>query len=228
MKQYYSLILLLIISFSVFSHTNRMDKINPYYHNKFNPFLQALNLDQQKLSLSRDSARVFFKDGTKIDILLKDKKLWNITMFDEEDNIVEIGNFKDGNGKVILKFKSNEYIAKFKNGLLNDTVTFSHTYNSIKRPRYIHIFKDGLLNGKSYSYSLIDYRVVSSISTFKKGIITMTEQYGIKTISIPLFYFMLRSKIKESDKVCSRTVYEKGKIISHECFISKKCRRCGY
>lgn len=217
-----------MISINGFSHVNRLDKINPPYHNVFNPFLQALNLDNHGLSLSRDSSRINLENGFKIDILLKDKKLWNLTLYNKEGEKTDVGNFKNGTGKIILVFKSNEYTAKFKNGLLTDSVTFIHTYNSIKRPRFIRIFKDGLLHGKSYSYSFIDYKVISNISTYEMGMIKMSEQYGIKTFPIPLFFFILSPKIKESDKVCSRTKYEKGKIISHECFITKKCRRCGY
>jgi len=222
---------LLFYSLLTYSYVDDLSKPNPYYHNVINPFLQALNIDSYQISLNRDSARVKLYDKSYIDIFIIDKKLWNLKRYDKNNQIVNIGNFKNGEGKVIMKFKATKYIAKFKNGFLNDTVAFlNHNFNQWNY-RSIHIFKEGFLQGNSYDYSLIDYKVISGISTYDKGLLKKRDQFGIKTqyiIPFPFLFSYQKHKIKYADKMCSRTIYEKGKVVSHECFITKKCRRCGY
>ncbi len=94
---------------------------------------------------------------------------------------------------------------------------------------HVRLFKEGLLDGKSYVFSFHDKSVVSNITTYNNGMIKISEGYGRKKlIIIPLPYrSFLKNIIKDPDKMCSKTIYDKGKVISHECFV-KKCRNCGF
>ena len=128
-----------------------------------------------------------------------------------------------------MTFNSTQFIASFKNGFLNDTVAFKYISKTDTAYRHIHIFKEGLMEGKSYIKSLVNPEFVSNILTFDKGFLKKSEGYGIrKRFLIPLPFFLInKEKIIKEKETCSLTIYEKGKLISHECFV-KKCRNCGF
>lgn len=206
-----------------------LSKINPDYNNEFNPFLRALNIHTYQISLNRDSARVTLYDKSYIDIFIKEKQLWNIRRYDKDNNPIPTGNLKNGNGKVIMTFGSNQYIASFRNGILNDTVAFKYHSKTDTVYRHIHIFKDGLMHGNSYIRSMVNPDIVSVIITFDMGFLTKKEGYGVrKQFFIPIpFFIIIKQKIVNPETICSRTIYDKGKMISHDCFVPK-CRKCGF
>lgn len=208
-------------------YTAHYGKINPYYRYEFNPFSQTIGLDLNNLPLRRDSIRITLHDNRTVDLFLKDRKLWNINLYDEEGKKVNTGNFKNGNGKITIRHKTALFITSLKNGLLSDT---SYVYFSNKKVTYpitVHVFKDGLLEGKSYHYSRIDRTVISSIQHYEKGIMKKLELYGVCTVLIPLPFFHIPRKIKYPNEVCASYIYEKGKVVSYECLKTKNCARCG-
>jgi hypothetical protein len=214
---------LVIFSFiATLCNAGRLDKIDPSFNDQPNPFMQVLGLSGHRISLNRDSTRLKLKDG-HIDLILAKKKLWNLSRYDRNGNKVDIGSFRNGTGTVRLEMYNSIHEANFENGILEGPAT--KTSSPRRNPWYELNFKEGLLDGDSYSWSFWDSRHRTSITTYSKGHVLRHEQYGLLRRWVSMF--MMRPQVIRTDFLCSRTIYDKGRPVSHECFVPK-CRRCAF
>ncbi|MBA3898788.1 MAG: hypothetical protein H0X62_01030 [Bacteroidetes bacterium] len=225
MKRLLINILFLLFSMQLFGHIIRLDKINPPFKNKFNPFLEVLHLNTNKISTIKGSSRIILNDGGYIDLFYKDKKLWNLSRHDKNGNALDVGDFKNGDGTLRINTKEFDCQAQFINGMLDGSAIFYFRHLKGEKPRSIYKFKEGLLDGESIIYSFIDFNVISSKEHYQNGYLQLREQYGRRKIRPGIFG--IKVKIVEPDKICSKTIYNDGKLVSHECYV-KKCRNCGY
>ncbi len=200
----------------------RAEKVNAPFDNKPNPFLQVLGLSTYQISLSRDSTRIKLKDG-HIDLILRKKALWNISRYDRDGNRVDTGTLRDGTGTVRLSFDGYMNEASFLNGSLEGTYLRSWNAGRNSRPRVEYTFRDGLLDGISRLWSFWDDRYVSIVNTYSEGYLVQSDNYG--RLRRWVAFLIMRPQVVDPEFLCSRTIYEKGKLVSHECFVPK-CRRC--
>jgi len=202
-------------------------KINPPFDNKPNPFLQVLGLSATRVSLSRDSTRIDMENGGFVDMLLDRKRLWGFKQYDAEGRPMESGDLKAGTGRVHFVNGRHAYDATFEAGVLNGPMMRSDRWGSAWVPMLRPNFRNGLLQGEMRFQSLRYPQYLAGIAYFNNGMIWMSESYGRRNWLWSFLLFLVEP-VKDTDKVCSRTLYVAGVQQSHSCLLMRKCRSCGF
>lgn len=201
-------------------------KINAPFGGKRNPVLEVLGLDPLRTPLGKDSLRIDLGPSGHLDVFTDQKRLWRVRQYDRQGRPMESGTLTNGTGNVRLVKGHRTYAATLEDGVLQgefDQLDLIHgNWVSMVKGQ----FQNGLLQGELRYTSLRDRRYVSVIEYYDQGVITMRETYGRRNWLYAFLWFAV-SPVRDMDSICSRTTYERGVERSHECLLTRKCRKCG-
>lgn len=201
-------------------------KVNVPFGSKRNPVLQVLGFDPLRTPLGKDSLRIDLGPSGHIDVFTNKKWLWRVQQYDRQGRPMESGSLTNGTGTVRLVNGSRAYEATLENGVLQGAFDQLHLINGNWVSMIKGQFQNGLLQGELRYRSLLDRRYVSVIEQYDQGVISMRETYGRRNWLYGFLWFLV-SPVKDMNSICSRTIYERGSPSSHECLLTRKCRRCG-
>ncbi len=176
---------------------------------RYGPCLTYLNIFEYKYSftdLKKDTLKYSATNNKLGAIFIQNKnKLLNAEFFDQKGNLVSSGNFKDGNGKLIVDHSStNRYVYNFLNGKLNDS-TFQLVNGVIKR---LFLFKDNVVIKQEWT---IFNRIVSNYD--ENGFVhDSTLVYGHPPRKLYLFPFTYYYDSYKG-KLYQVNIYEHGHLI---------------
>lgn len=201
------------------------------YYSVENPETAFLEIHIKSLTI--DSQRVYLPKTGYFDVFFKDKKLWNLKRYTENGVIIDIGNFKEGNGKIKL-IKSNKVIyCNLNNGLFEGEqtkcrITKKRTELLIQKNNY----SKGIRNGKHTSY----YTRVKGTPKHIEYEYNMGEKVSIKIYGkyIPFFYWVFSPfpnfrqsiLVYKSKELCREHNYKGGKLIETNCNSTVKSCDC--
>lgn len=225
MKPSFLLTFLLAFFWLQSSIAQRMERINPGFENKANPFLQVLGLSHHDISIYRDSTRAELWKGKYLDVFMNDKKLWNIKLYNKDGERLPVGNFTDGTGRVRLVDRSRAYEANFSNGMLQDSAIWFWQCPDQFKPMTVFQFDQGLLEGECVNYSHYNCDYIASVMVYKAGIIQSSTGYGRIKLRFQLFPPWLGPRHVDPESICYIATYQDGKMVSFTCN-TPKCRSC--
>lgn len=218
--------LLLILAFVIHARSADPQKINAPFGNIANPFLQVLGLNPYRISLSRDSTRIVLEQGVVVDIILVDRRLWSFRQYDADGMAMDSNNLSAGTGRVHFVNGPHAYDATFDAGVLHGPMMRADLREGAWVPMLSAQFRSGLLQGEMRYQSLWSPQYVTQVDHYNDGIIWMSESYGRRNWFWGFLWFAA-PRVRDVDKVCSRTVYVAGRMQAHSCLLSRKCRSCG-
>lgn len=236
MKSKFKIIIIIIVAFLpklVFSQNTDNSYINNKKilyknHNKYdynlylkekNPFFKILGfkriatLNKLKVyNIKKESS----KNITSADFTIEDCKLLKFTCYNKNGDSINIGEFINGNGKIILQYnKYTNVEANFKNGILNDTVFYYDLSNDNKFLQLLMVFKDGILNGE---YSVYNNKspFINHTFIFENGEVNHIFQYGFYNYwgTLPILKYFIKS-FHDLDKVNLEIIYESNGSYKH-------------
>ena len=215
-------LLLFLIPIIAFGQSRRSKADRPF---------TVLGLDQWKISYSRKQQRVQLPGGEYLDIEMRNKKIWNLQHFAQDGSPLSPGTFSNGNGTIHLVRGNLHHVAIFRDGILSDSSMFYTTYmRGVQGSKRVIYYKDGFRHGtaKFYSYMAPDF--ISRLEYYEMGELVKVEQFGKRVLKfggIGVFGWVPLTLQHVPTGVCSRTIYKRGKLVSHTCFV-RRCRNCGY
>lgn len=221
----YAILLCWLLALSASAQRTAKPLINAPYDGAVNPFRQVLGLSTSTTSLSRDSARIQLRGGGSIDMILSGKRLWRFRHYDNGGMQLDAGDLVQGNGTV--RFEQNGRLIEvvLQDGVLNGPLTVSTRRDREWVKMELATFKDGLLQGEARRQSMWDPRYTSVRTVYEAGVMQLAESYGRQNWLWAWVRVVPRFKDKES--VCSRSHYVDGRLKTHECLLTRKCRSCG-
>lgn len=199
--------------------------VNMPYGGAENPFRQVLGLSAYTISLNRDSAHIQLQGGGSIDLILFQKRLWRFRQYDKDGLPLNAGDLDQGTGSVRFVKDGRSVEVELQEGVLNGPLVVSVRRNGEWVSMETATFRNGLLQGEARRQSTWDPRYTAVRTEYEDGVTQLVESYGRQN----WLWAWLRvvPRFKDKEKVCSRSHYLDGRLESHECLLSRKCKACG-
>ena len=216
------------IFITVFSLTWTPSKAQWHEEIEINPFWRSLGVLKTEVQLARDSQRIDLFERMYIILILRDKKPWNVRIYDKDNKEIYTGDFSEGNGELIVPNGSSYTKSHFQHGLLQDSLIVYSYQGSKVHPYHAYVYKDGIIQ-QSISTSYYA-KNINQISYYEDGIIQRTESYGIRRIKWHWGLLLFSGdffKIVKADQKCGETIYTGKRRIPERTCITRKCRNCG-